>query len=112
MENLCPTSTVPENEGDVDSLTFDLTWTPKSQPPCGYYINVGSNDPPSNVLSRQDTGLAYKSTVTVSGRGTYYWQLIPYSGSTEVACDSLTFEVSSGEKLYFGLILLFVVIFI
>lgn len=112
MENLCPTSTTPENDGQVDGLTFDLEWTPKSQPPCGYYVNVGSNNPPSNLLSRQDTGLAYKTSVTVSSGGTYHWQLVPYSGSTEVACDSLTFEVSSSEKLYFGFLLLLVVILI
>ncbi len=48
----------------------------------GYYLNLGTDNPPTNILNMQDNGinLTYNAT-NLNGGTTYYWQVVPYNAN-------------------------------
>jgi hypothetical protein len=60
-----------------------LKWTSTGGNPTGYRLNIGTNNPPSNVLSNVDLGnvTSYAITSALSYNTTYYWQVTPYNAT-------------------------------
>ncbi len=61
-----------------------------------YYINFGTDNPPTNILNNEDLGFTNSYTPELDFLQTYYWQIIPYNniGSTE-DCPVWSFSTSS-----------------
>ncbi len=58
-----------------------LTWS-AAQGATGYIVNLGTDNPPTDVVSSQDVGNNLTFDFTGLALGTvYYWQIIPYNAS-------------------------------
>ncbi|MBK9099322.1 MAG: choice-of-anchor D domain-containing protein [bacterium] len=65
-------------------LTATLNWASGGgTPETGYYINFGTDNPPTNILNNYDNGLntSYTPGSPLAYNTTYYWEIIPYNGS-------------------------------
>ncbi len=72
--------------------TFNFTWTAPTSgtPPLGYKVYLGTNNPPTNLVSGTDLGnvLSYTYGSAFNAGTTYYWKIIPYSIAGD--CTSAT----------------------
>ncbi len=63
------------------ALTGNLEWTFVSLAD-GYYLNFGTDNPPTNIMSNADQGIT--NTYAYSGLNTgttYYWQIVPFNAN-------------------------------
>jgi hypothetical protein len=61
------------------AMTGTLSWTavPGAS---GYYVNMGTDNPPTNVFNLQDAGNNYSIDYSGLQAGiVYYWQIVPYN---------------------------------
>ena len=50
--------------------------------PTGYYINFGTDNPPTNIENNTDLGLVTTyDPASLAYSTTYYWEIIPYNGA-------------------------------
>ncbi len=62
----------------------------------GYYINFGTDNPPTNILNNEDLGFTNSYTPELDYLQTYYWQIIPYNNIGSTAdCPVWSFSTSS-----------------
>jgi hypothetical protein len=59
-----------------------LSWAPGSIWPDGYKLDLGTDNPPSNIIENQDLSNAtsYSPTADLALNTTYYWRITPYNG--------------------------------
>jgi hypothetical protein len=59
----------------------NLKWTSTGGNPTGYRLNLGTNNPPSNLLNNVDLGnnTSYQITTPLAYNTDYYWQIVPYN---------------------------------
>ncbi len=88
-----PVIAVFPNDGSVNQLlNVTLNWgiDPDAT---GYYLNLGTDNPPTNIVHMWDNGnvLTYNATGLTSNT-TYYWQVVPYNNSgSAVGCPVWSF---------------------
>ncbi|MHC1705933.1 MAG: kelch repeat-containing protein [Bacteroidales bacterium] len=70
------------------TLTWDYTWDAE-----GYYLFLGTDNPPTNVLNGIDVGFIFSYPVTGLNTNTdYYWSVVPYNSNMAPAnCDVFSF---------------------
>ncbi|MCB5228818.1 MAG: carboxypeptidase regulatory-like domain-containing protein [Candidatus Cloacimonetes bacterium] len=63
------------------SLQPELRWMYGNVWPDGYRLNLGTNNPPSNIMNGVDVGNVTSHTLTtpLEIETTYYWQIVPYN---------------------------------
>jgi hypothetical protein len=63
----------------------------------GYYLNFGTDNPPTNIENMTDNGIAdYYMANDLAGNTAYYWQVIPYnSNGNAVGCPVWSFTTSA-----------------
>ena len=73
----------PADAGIDISLGATLNWAAGGgTAPTGYYINFGTDNPPTNIENGTDLGLVTNYTPSsLSYSTTYYWEIIPYNGA-------------------------------
>ena len=75
----CPNIIFPLNEATNIPTNFNLQWeiTPDAS---GYFLFAGSDNPPTNLYTGIDVGLATSFPLTGLQTSTqYYWNVVPYS---------------------------------
>lgn len=76
----------PVNNATQVSLTPDLAWNISSGYPSGYRLYLGTDNPPTNLISALDLGSQTSYTITspLVYNAVYYWKVVPYNqfGST------------------------------
>jgi len=74
----------PANGAQGMPLNVNLNWSPNTTPgagaPTGYYVNFGTDNPPTNMANMQNVGntLLY-APAGLTTNTTYYWQIVPYN---------------------------------
>ena len=70
----------------------NLSWTASSGV-SGYYLSVGTDNPPTNLYNAMDVGNVLNYALTsLSFSSTYYWQVSPYNANgTATGCDIYQF---------------------
>lgn len=77
----CVTATV---NGAACVTATSLSWPAASNYPSGYYVYVGTDNPPTNMIYQQDIGLATSYNLpSLQGATTYYYQIAPYNANGE-----------------------------
>ncbi|MFO7659921.1 MAG: choice-of-anchor J domain-containing protein [Candidatus Cloacimonadaceae bacterium] len=66
-------------------LDTSFSWQLSSGVPTGYYISLGTNNPPTNVAHRVNVGnnLTWTPSQPLEYGKLYYWQVIPYDSMAE-----------------------------
>ncbi len=88
----CANLSMPVDSALDVFIDVDLTWN-ASASVTGYYLSVGTDNPPTNIYNAMDVGdtLAYSLT-GLSYNTTYYWQVSPYNANgTAAGCDIYQF---------------------
>lgn len=76
------TSPSPANAASGIALNTNLTWASGGGSPTGYRLYLGTNNPPSNIVSNQNLGLVTSYTPSnLQYSTTYYWQIVPYNSA-------------------------------
>lgn len=67
-------------------LNVTFSWEVQSGSPTGYYLSLGTDNPPSNVYYRLDLGntLSWTPPQNLENDEQYYWSVIPYDNYGEV----------------------------
>ncbi len=80
------TNLISPLDGAVDIIeNSTLTWG-AAQGATGYYVSLGTDNPPTDVVSSQDVGNSLTFDFTGLALGTvYYWQITPYNTSGSAA---------------------------
>ncbi len=75
-------SVVNPLDGAVDQdFGVTLEWTAATIAD-GYYVNFGTDNPPTNILNMYDNGVDLTTDVSgLAGGTTYYWEVIPYNAN-------------------------------
>lgn len=73
----------PANNATSIDLAATLNWTSdlSGSAPTGYRLSMGTDNPPTNLVSNVDLGLVttYTPSPALSLNGHYYWQIVPYN---------------------------------
>ncbi len=100
----CAEISFPQNEETGVGLLCSLGWSYSGNVMLdGYKINLGTNNPPSNILNNRIINQAMYSLVNlVSPNTTYYWQVIPYNSNGDAFnCPIWSFTTgNTQEALY------------
>ncbi len=60
--------------------TTSISWAAATNYPSGYYVYVGTDNPPTDLIYQQDVGMATSVNLpTLVGATTYYYQIAPYN---------------------------------
>ncbi|MBN2830587.1 MAG: hypothetical protein JXR56_09745, partial [Candidatus Cloacimonetes bacterium] len=93
----------PANGAQAIIETPNLQWANGGQFPDGYKLNMGTNNPPSNLYDEEDLGnvTSFAITTPLQYETTYYWQIVPYNFVGDaVNCPVWSFTTNS--NLNFG----------
>jgi hypothetical protein len=96
----CATYTAPANGATNQNANgIALTWTApgSGDPPTGYKVYFGTNNPPTNLVNGTNIGnLLTWQTPALSGLTTYYWQIVPTNGTGDATgCGVRSFTTGS-----------------
>lgn len=97
----CASVVFPENSAIDNEADLTLKWTNTSSEVTGYYINFGTNNPPSNIYDNIDLGNINELEINDLDYGTtYYWQIIAYNqyGNSE-SCNIWSFSTMDDPTL-------------
>jgi hypothetical protein len=81
--------------------TPTLEWAEAAQFPDGYKLNMGTDNPPTNLYSNEDLGMvtSYEITAPLSFQTTYYWQIVPYNFVGDaINCPIWSFTTNSNQN--------------
>lgn len=80
-----PPNCVSASVGNSSCVTSTyLTWNAASNFPSGYYVYIGTDNPPTNLVYQQDVGLATSLNLPIlTASTTYYYQIAPYNQNGE-----------------------------
>ena len=77
---------IPANQSTSIPLDYMLQWQVKfsatnTDPPRGFKLWLGTNNPPSNIINGLDLGYVngYDPSHFLSLNSTYYWRVVPYN---------------------------------
>jgi hypothetical protein len=71
----------PADEATDQDFDVTLSWNTDALAD-GYYLNFGTDNPPTNVVNMIDMGTATTyAALSLAGNTTYYWQVIPYNSN-------------------------------
>ncbi len=78
----------------VDQMTdISLCWNSGGAMPSGYYLYLGTDNPPGNIVNGTDLGNSYTYTPVLAYGQTYYWQIVPYNSvGSATACPVWSFS--------------------
>jgi hypothetical protein len=94
----------PEDGASSLPLNVNLEWSGSGFVE-GYKLNLGTNNPPSNILNNVDLGAAteYNAGSLLSAGMSYYWQVIPYNEiGAAPDCPVWSFSTSSSAQITVG----------
>lgn len=79
-----------------------LNWGSGGGAPTGYYLSLGTNNPPTNILNNMDQGNALTyNPGDLAYSTTYYWQVVPYNAfGSAAACPVWSFTVRADPAIY------------
>ncbi|MEA3444490.1 MAG: pre-peptidase C-terminal domain-containing protein, partial [Bacteroidota bacterium] len=88
----CATLISPADLASPIGVDGSLTWN-SSFGADGYYLNIGTDYPPTNLYYNLDLGdVNIYEFLGLNYSSTYYWQILPYNGGgTATACDTFQF---------------------
>ncbi len=97
------TTAVSPADGAIDQeFALTIEWNSANFAD-GYYLNFGTDNPPTNILSMNDNGTDLTYDVTdLAGGVTHYWQVIPYNANgnaTECPVWSFTTYANTPEEI-------------
>ena len=84
-----PTLTTPANAATDIALNTALTWqasTDADGDPLTYTVLLGTTNPPTDTVSKNQSGLTYTPTGQANGTK-YYWKVVAKDGKTETSSD-------------------------
>jgi len=72
---------LPEDGAELVSPYTSLVWASGGGVPTGYTLSLGTNNPPSNIVSDLDLedATSYTPDPELNTDTTYYWQIVPYN---------------------------------
>jgi hypothetical protein len=79
-----------------------LNWAPGSGQPTGYFLSVGTDNPPTNVLNHIDLQNInqYIFNSPLAFLTTYYWQVVPYNNfGSATSCPVWSFTTRNNDIL-------------
>lgn len=88
---LCTSNVLPANATTTSTYTPYLSWN-SSANATGYDVYLGTTNPPTTIVSTNQTATNYTPTTALSIGTTYYWYVVPRnsSGSATVCSTSIT----------------------
>ena len=99
----CAESPVPADAAtDQCQKGLELFWSQNASgaDPDGYKISIGTDNPPSNLVSDFDNGTdtSYVIATELMANTLYYWSVTPYNGDGDAdACATWSFTTSAGD---------------
>ncbi|MFH1119993.1 MAG: T9SS type A sorting domain-containing protein [Bacteroidota bacterium] len=77
----CATIVSPPDAATNVLSSATLNWVSGGGSPTGYKLSLGTDDPPTNIVSNSDLGIAtsYTPSPALSYNTTYYWQVTAYN---------------------------------
>lgn len=72
------TTPTPENGATDVALNVDLEWA-SSADATGYKLNLGTDNPPTNIANGSDLGNVLSYTPSTAYSTSYYWSITPYN---------------------------------
>lgn len=71
----------PADGGSYIDLQPTLKWAPGNIWPDGYFLSLGTDNPPTNILDAEDleNTVSYEHSTAFELETTYYWQVVPYN---------------------------------
>ncbi len=95
----------PADEAIDQDFNLTLEWNTDAVAD-GYYLNFGTDNPPTDVEDMTDMGTATTyDAVELSGATTYYWQVIPYNANgnaTDCPVWSFTTYAAAPEAITYN----------
>lgn len=95
----------PDNEATNLARTDNLVWQADYlQIALGYKLNLGTDNPPSNLVRNQDLGLTTSYNYSnLEANTNYYWQVIPYNDNGHAeSCSVWSFTTGSNNLISVG----------
>jgi hypothetical protein len=98
---LAATLVSPTDGAQAVIETPTLQWANGGQFPDGYKLNMGTDNPPTNLYDEEDLGnvTSYDITTPLGFQTTYYWQIVPYNFVGDaVNCPVWSFTTNSNQN--------------
>jgi phage protein U len=98
---LAATLVSPADGAQAVIETPTLQWAEGGQFPSGYKLNMGTDNPPTNLYDDEDLGnvTSYDITTPLGFQTTYYWQIVPYNFVGDaVNCPVWSFTTNSNQN--------------
>ncbi|MBI9031932.1 choice-of-anchor D domain-containing protein, partial [bacterium] len=86
-------------------ISDNLLWNPDHlELTSGYRLNIGTDNPPSNLVNNEDLGFVTSYDYTnLQANTSYYWQVIPYNDNGEAEdCPIWSFTTGSASLVSVG----------
>ncbi|MCK9453044.1 MAG: choice-of-anchor J domain-containing protein [Bacteroidales bacterium] len=79
----CAELSTPQNIATDVNVAASLNWDNGGGAPAGYKLNLGTDNPPTNIENATDLGtvFSYDPTGDLAYSTTYYWQVVPYNAN-------------------------------
>jgi hypothetical protein len=71
----------PSNETNDILINQNLQWLSGGGVVDGYYLNMGTNYPPTNLYNNQNLGISNELAFSLEYGTTYFWQIIPFNSN-------------------------------
>ncbi|MBN2668438.1 MAG: T9SS type A sorting domain-containing protein [Bacteroidales bacterium] len=96
----CATNLSPSDGSSNLCVNTELSWDSPTtgQAAEGYYLNLGTDNPPTNIENHLDLGTDQSYYTVLSPATTYYWQIIPYNAAGNASsCTVYSFTTNTSD---------------